>query len=266
MLRQHRFAACLSLALIAGCAATRPGPRLTPPEKLPSVADLENVLAQRRVALHGLRSMARLHYRDRNESGSAKQAIVVSRPDRLRIEVLSLLGTVFVMTADRQHLVAYARDEQTLYRGTPSRTLMGRYARVALAVNEVIDLLLASPPSAAPVASSAVDFDEELGAIRLTRAGVSGAQQLWFSPDLHPVAAEQRDREGDAEWYAEFAEYEVVQDLQVATKVALDLPRLQRRIEVELMDPEVNPPLADALFALQAPAGVRVVDLDEGVE
>jgi len=255
---------CVLALALAGCATARPA-RPTAPERLPTVTELSAVLEQRREDLHGLRTLARMRYRDGEESGSARQVIVLSRPDRLRIEVLSILGTVFVMTTDPQSFRAYARDEDTVYRGQPSPVLMGRYMRVALAVNDVIDLLLASPPSLA-MESAEVSFDDEAGAIRLAEADGDGARRLWFSAAYEPISAEQRDPDGNTEWRAEFGGYETRQGLRVATRVNLEIPPSQRHIELTLVDPEVNPALDDSVFSLQAPSSAKVVDLDQGVE
>lgn len=266
MAGRARVIVALSLcACLAGCALRRPLPRAEAPARLPAAADLESALAQRRDALHGLRALARMRYRDGEESGSSRQVIVLERPDRLRVEVLSILGTVFVMTADRQTFSAYATDEGTVYRGTPSRTLMGRYARVALGVNELIDLLLASPAAAPSGGRGDVSFDDDPGAIRLLHTDAIGSNSVWFSASYAPIAAERRDADGEIEWRAEFDGYEDHDGLHVATKVKLEFPPTQRRIELTLQNPEVNPPFDDSIFALQAPLGTKVVDLDRGV-
>ncbi len=254
---------CLSLA---GCALRRPLLRAEAPARLPAVAELESVLAQRRDALHGLRSLARMRYRDGEESGSSRQVIALARPDRLRVEILSILGTVFVMTSDRNTFSAYASSEATVYRGTPSPALMGRYARVALGVNELIDLLLASPEAATSGARGEVSFDDETGAIRLLDVDALGSHSVWFSAAYAPIAAERRDTDGEVEWRAEFGGYEDHDGLSVATELKLEFPLTQRRMELTLQNPEVNPRFDDSIFALQAPLGAKVVNLDRGME
>lgn len=258
----------LALALsvsLAGCTLTRPLPRSQAPLQLPEAAELESLLNERQASLHSLRALARLRYRDGEESGSSRQVVIVSRPNRLRVEVLSILGTVFVVTADDQTFSAYARDEATVYRGTPSQGLMARYARVALTPSELVSLVLASPELGA-AGDTEVEFDDEIGALRLRRKHRLGDNTVWFSSTRLPLAAEQRDGDGDVEWRAEFGAYEEQGGFMLATQVNLEFPRRQRRIELSLQDAELNPSLDNSLFALPAPAGAKVVDLDQGAE
>src|SRR5205823_5234338 len=129
--------AVLFALLCSGCAAHRSlAPHLAP-AVLPSTTDLQATLAARRDAVRSLRALARLRYRDPAESNSSREAIVVARPDRLRVEVLSVFGSVFVLTADDGALTAYARQEDTVYRGQASPENLWRYARLWLPVADL---------------------------------------------------------------------------------------------------------------------------------
>ena len=143
--------ASLALALAvgcicAGCAAGRRPVAVVPPGVLPSAAQLEGALASRREAVHSLRALARIRYHDPDESRSSRQAIVVARPDRLRLEVTSLFGSVFVLTTDDGALTAWARQENTVYRGQASPQNLWRYVHVGLPVSELVDIVLGTPP------------------------------------------------------------------------------------------------------------------------
>ena len=52
--------------------------------------------------------------------------------------------------------------------------------------------------------------------------------------------------------------------MRVPTQLGIELPPSQRRIDIALSETEVNPVLADAVFALETPAGSKEVDLDGG--
>ena len=62
---------------------------------------------------------------------------------------------------------------------------------------------------------------------------------------------------------ATFGEYATIDGQRVPTQLGIELPPSQRRIEIALSETEVNPPLADAVFALETPAGSKVVDMDD---
>ena len=247
--------------LFAACTARRPAAPRAAPAILPSVADLEAVLQTRRDSVRSLRALAVLRYRDREESNTSREAIVVARPDRLRVEVLSLLGSVFVLTADNGALSAYARQDGTVYRGSASPENLWRYARLDLPVSEVVALVLGTPPG--PVGGRAqVSFDETVGWIELSQPSPAGAQVVWFSDPLLPVAAARRDPAGQIEWRATFSDYEEYAGIAIATHIAIEWPTWQRSMEVRLQDVEVNPVLAASVFALQTPPGSKVVQLD----
>ena len=78
--------------------------------------------------------MARVSYSSPEESRKAKQLLIAARPDRLRFEILSPFGTVFVLTAADGALAAWAREESTVYRGSASAANLQRYAQVDLPV------------------------------------------------------------------------------------------------------------------------------------
>ena len=95
-MRRWAVAALAALAL-AGCSPRRfepPSPATS--IDLPAGSDLLGSLRARRDSIRGLRALARLTYTVEGDSRRARQILVAERPDRLRLEVLSPFGTVFV--------------------------------------------------------------------------------------------------------------------------------------------------------------------------
>lgn len=226
---------------------------------LPSAVQLETVLATRREAVRSLRALAHLRYRDVNESNSSRQAIIVARPDRLRVEVMSLFGSVFVLTADQGALAAY--KDNTVYRGEASPENLQRYIRVGLPVNELVDIVLGTPPPRQGQHAQ-VSFDPQVGAVRLWQDLAHGALVVWFSDAELPVAAEERGVDGQTQWRATFDAYEQRDGCPVATRVGIELPQWHRSLQMTLEDVDLNPVLDRSVFALQTPPGSKVVSLD----
>ncbi len=248
--------------LVAGCAARRPPIPLHPaPAVLPAAPDLEAALRARRDAIRSLRAMARLRYQSPEDSNTSREAIVVARPDRLRVEVLALFGSVFVLTADNGKFTAYARQEGTVYHGSASPQNLWRYARLGLPVSDLVAIVLGTPPPRRGQRSQ-VDFDADTGRIRLWQQQDEGAQMVWFSDSGLPVAAEQRGDDGQAQWRATFSDYEAHDGVPVATRIGIEWPPGQRSIVIALQDIDVNPTLDNSIFALHAPPGSKVVQLD----
>ena len=205
--------------------------------------------------------MARLEYSAPDETRRAKQIILAARPDRLRFEVLSPFGAVFVLAASHGRLAAYARDEGTIYRGAASAENLERYTSVDLPVSAAVDLLLGTPPMSAegqPVVSrdeDAIKFWEGLPR--------GGARVTWFTGELDPARYEEQNADGQVVLRALFERFADVGGVRLPTQLSIETPMLQRRVAIELRDPEVNPTLADPLFALDTPRGTKEIDLDE---
>jgi len=251
----------VSALVLAGCAARQePAPPLASgPLDLPEISEVIRAMETRRDAIQSLRAVARMRYTSPNESRKAKQIIVAERPDRLRLEVLSPFGTVFVLAASDGTLAAYSRDEGAVYRGAASPENLARYAGVDLPVATAVDLLLGTPPldrGAEGVVSRSADGVEFWQSSRV------GAQVTWFTPLLEPIRYEQRDGDGYVRLRATFDSYASVDGTRLPTLVALELPRSRERIEIALRDPEINPVLAKGVFALETPPGSREIELD----
>jgi len=245
--------------LWTGCAAVRRP--VAPPLTLPSAAELQAVLAQHRESVRSLRALAHIRYRDPRESNTSREAIVVARPNRLRVEVLSLFGSVFVLCADDGALTVYARRENTVYRGHASPENLWRYVGLTLPVPDLVDLVLGTPPLR-QAEKVHVSFEAASGSIRLQQDLARGAQLVWFSPAPLPLGAEERGTDGQTQWRATFGEYEDFNGLAIARHIALEVPEWQRSLEIALDDIDLNPELDPAVFAVHIPPGSKVVDLD----
>lgn len=254
------IAVLATVVVLAGCSTGRgPAPVVAPRGPLPSAASIFDALDARRAAVRSLRAWARLSYTAPDESHRAKQLLVAERPDRLRLEILSPIGTVFVLTASDGALAAYARDEATVYRGAASAANLQRYTQVDLPVATAVDLLLGTPPLRG--GSDAV-VSADGAAAKLWQESASGATVAWFSPVLEPTRYEQHDADGRVLLRASFDGYTAVDGVRLPSRLAIELPASQRRIDIALSEPEVNPPLPETVFALQTPAGSREVFLD----
>ena len=258
--RRPAVAVLATAMLLAGCTArSAPRPAAAPPGSLPDAQRILDSLAERRSAVRSVRAMARLSYSSPEESRKAKQLLIAARPDRLRFEIFSPFGTVFVLTAADGTLAAWARDQSTVYRGSASAENLRRYAQVDLPVPTAVDLLLGTPPLAAAT-DRVVSADD--GAVELWQDGGRGVEVLWLSPTLEPLRYEQRAADGHVLLRATFGQYDAIDGVRIPTQLGIELPPAQRRLDIALSDTEVNPPLADAVFALETPPGSKEIDLD----
>jgi hypothetical protein len=259
-MRRVAIAGLVTVVALIGCSV-RPaaGPAPAPVGALPSADAIFAALAARRSAVHSLRAWARLSYASPEESRRVKQLLVAERPDRLRMELFSPFGAVFVLATADGALAAYARDEATVYRGAASPANLERYTQVDLPVDTAVDLLLGTPPLD-EAAGGVVSADD--GAVKLWQEGRGGTVATWFTTALEPVRYERHAVDGRVLLRTSFADYAPVDGLRIPMQLGIELPPSQRRIDIALSEPEVNPLLPEAVFALQTPAGSREVDLD----
>lgn len=227
---------------------------------MPSADAIFAALAQRRATVHALRALARLSYSAPEESHKARQLLVAERPDRLRMEILSPFGTVFVLTTGGGTLTAWSREESTVYRGLASPENLERYAQLEVPVPVAVDLLLGTPPLRA-AADSVVSADA--AAVQLWQDVGDGIRVGWFNDRLEPLRYEQRDAGGHVHLRVSFDAYTAVNGVTVPLQLGIELPLMQRRLDLTLSEPEINPHLATSVFALDTPPGSRLVDLDQ---
>jgi hypothetical protein len=208
-----------------------------------------------------LRELARLRNRDPEDSNTSREDIAIARPDSLRVEVLSFLGAVFVLTTASGRFTAYALREGTVYRSEASPENMWSYARVGLPVVDLVDIMLGTPPQRSADWTQ-VSWDEERGLVELTQEFADGSEQVvWFLGSL-PTAAEFRDPFGEVEWHATFSGHHQHDSVPIATHIRLEVPGRDRSVEIELDDVDVNPTLEASTFSMDIPEGVTVVDID----
>lgn len=251
------------IVLVSGCATQRaPVPPASSTGPVPEAAVLLRAMETRRESLHSLRVLARCVFRSPDESRRAKQLILAARPDRLRLEVLSPFGAVFVLTASHGTLAAFAPNESTVYRGTASGPNLARYASVDLPVSTAIDLMLGTPPMRSGALSV---VSRDAGYTKLWQVDGDDVRVAWFGAALDPVQYEEQDTEGHVLVRATFGAYAEIDGVRLPTQLSVEVPPSQRGVDLEFREPEVNPSLADALFALETPPGSREIDLDQVV-
>ncbi len=254
-------ALCLvALTWLAGCALPVRSPKVDAGD-LPRPSDVQAALSTRRQALNGLRTLARLRFTDRDGSQSARQALIVERPSSLRLEILSLVGPVFLFATNGESLTALEPSEAKFYRGRATAANLLRYGHVPVPLDELVDVLLATP-SIPPNADLRVAAnDSGIGATIEATSANSDLRLSWAAPH-GLIAAERRDADGEVLWQATYGDYTVIDNLAIAAAIALEIPTTGQRLELNFRDPEVNPTLDPGLFALQIPPNTMIVDLD----
>jgi hypothetical protein len=245
------------IAMLAGCSTTRTPllPEQFPEERRP-VADLVKSLARREGEFKSLRSLASVYYSGPDGKQNFQEIVVVSRPDRLRLETLYPLGVLMIVTASPQELTGYQTREGVFYHGKSSRENLWRFTQIPLSVTEAASLLIGLPPR--------TDGEWRHDGPSIVRdSGGGWKEAVTFHPaEPLPIRWQLLNPSGGIEMAAEFADYTTTPAGSFPMRIALETPAQKRRLEIAYKEPELNIDLAPALFVQKKPNNAREVALD----
>jgi len=203
-------------------------------------------------------------YKDKEEKGTARQAVAVVAPDHVRVELFSPIGIAALVTTDGQRLAAYFPKEKTIYRGVASADNAARFLRVMLSGSDIARLLLGLPFSIPQEEDGDVRLDAEHDwyVFSVPSEG-GGSQTLTFDVQKrHLLKWEEQNHEGTVVARISLAEYRGVQGQEFPFEIILTDLQEGQEAGVYYERVEINPTLADTLFTLGPIAGVQEVDLD----
>ncbi len=254
-----RYAALgAALAMLSACALLAgkpPEPEVFPEERRPA-NELAQSLVRRAAELKSLRTLAGVNYSGPDGRHSFQEVVLVERPDRLRLETLSPLGALLILTAAGDELTGYHTREGVFYRGKSSPENLYRYTQIPLGVGELTAVLMGLPPVA-----GAGEWKNEGPAIARERRGWK--ETITFDPSRPlPVRWQLFNSEGKIEMSARFSDFTDTPAGPFPLKIVLEAPAQKRRLEIAYKEPELNVELASALFVQQKPENAREVPLD----
>lgn len=234
---------------MAGCGLLR-GPARPPVPT--SAEELLTGLSARRAAVTSLRGRARL--RAGLRGAWTRQAVVVRRPDAVRVDVMSPFGLVLAVGTRDDFLWAYPPGEGTRYEGPASPANVTRFLGAPFTVADLVDILLGLPPARAPTGAPSLVTTRE-GEYQLTLPVGHRVQTIWFAGDTLAVRRAEEAEDGVVLLRVAFGDY------QNGFPHLLDVgapPGGGARLAYEQVEP--NAPVDLALFA--PPPAPRVLPLD----
>lgn len=227
------------------------------PSKIQDSDELVKNLAQRIHQFRSLRTLATVSYWGTDGRAGFQEAILVHRPDRLRLETLSPLGAILIVTVDADNIEGFHPREGLFYRGRSSKENLLRYIQIPLELGELTSLLMGLPPMEAR-------GRWEGGENSLYREiGERGMEKIVFDPALGVPAGWQRlGLDGAVELSALFSEYIPTPAGLFPSKISLEAPAQQKRLEIRYQEPELNVALPLPLFVQEKPASAREIPLE----
>ena len=90
------------------------------------------ILSQRDRQFQSLRSLASVYYRGPEGTQGFQEAVLVQRPDKARLETLSLLGAILIVTVNADQIAGLHPSEGVFVRGKSSKENLFRYTRYSV--------------------------------------------------------------------------------------------------------------------------------------
>jgi hypothetical protein len=239
------------VVLLGGCAFRRPHAW-----RPVTATELLDGLAARRASVTSLRARARL--RTGLSTLWVHEALVVKRPEAVRIDVLSPFGLALAVGVDDGRLWAYPPAERTRYEGPATPASLGRFLGTSVAVPDVVDVLLGVPPARVPVAPAILTPTRE-GEYRLAIPLAHGTQTIWFTGDTLLVRRAEETRDGQVTLRVAFEDYrdgfphvvDVAAERGAAARLSYDTVETNASVDAAIF----APPPASRVLPLEAAPG-----------
>lgn len=244
----------LILAFVAAGCSVAAKPSAPPPVPAPhwDSGKLIESISQRRQEFRSVRALARVNYAGPEGKQGFEEAVLVQRPDRLRLETLTLLGAILIVTANDKEIVGYHPREGVLVRGRSSKENLLRYTQIPLQLDEITALLLGLPP----VELSAPWRRD--GNSLIFSSGGRLKDTLAFESQLPvPTQWQRFNGGGSLELTALFSDYITTPAGLFPSKINIEAPLQGKKLEIRFQEPEFNGTLPAESFSQEKPPHVQ---------
>jgi Domain of unknown function (DUF4292) len=244
--------------VISACATVAP-PRREPqlPAKDWATGELIESLNQRNQQFRSLRALARLDYAGPDGKGNVQEAVLVQRPDRLRLETLTLLGAVLIVTVNDKEIIGHHPREGIFVRGPRTRENLLRYTQIPLELDEITALLLGLPP----VVTGSPRRQE--GPTLVFSPNGRKQDAVTFESQLPvPTKWERFNDAGAVELSARFLDYISTPAGSFPSKIQVEAQLQKRKLEIRYQEPEINGSLLPEIFTQEKPAHAQELRLE----
>ena len=218
---------------------------------------LVRILAQRDQQFQSLRSLASVHYRGPEGNQGFQEAVLIQRPDKARLETLTLLGAILIVTVNGDQIAGLHPREGLYLRGKSSKENIFRYTHIPLDLHEMTRLLIGLPP-----VKNSVDW-QITGSSLYRELNGQGKEIVVFDLTREiPIRWYRLSADGSAELSAAFENFEPTPVGLFPLKVTLEATAQKRSLEIVYQEPEVNVEIAPSLFVQEKPASAQEVPIE----
>jgi outer membrane biogenesis lipoprotein LolB len=258
-----RALAAAWLLLLASCAVT-PVPRLAAP---PDPDRVRTRLLQEQAATRTVRGLARLAFEASSGRGSAAYAVVVSLPDRARVEAMTPLGTtalVATVRADQLRVDSPLRHEYWTGRATPEA--LGRLLEVPMPPEPLLRLLAGLPPLPLRARDPRLILTPDGAAVRVESVDGEHWQRLWAEGDDLEIARGEVGRASEVLFRFAFADRRPSDGRNFPFDIRVEDSAGRGRLQLQYERLQLNLPTDSDLFDLPRPTDprTRIIELGSG--
>jgi hypothetical protein len=252
------------LAAIIGCTTVIrqiPSPTQRDLEQPPvsgwTADKLVGILAQRDQQFQSLRALASVSYRGPEGAQGFQEAVLVQRPDKARLETLSLLGAILIVTVSSDQIAGFHPREGLFVHGKSSKENLFLYTQIPLELEEMTRLLLGLPP----VMSFA---DWQIGGSSLYRElDGQGKEIVVFDIEREiPVRWYRLSPDGSPDLSAAFENFSSTPAGWFPSKITFEAAAQKRSLVIVYQEPEINVEIAPSLFVQVKPANAKEVPIE----
>jgi outer membrane lipoprotein-sorting protein len=242
------------LVFLAGCTTIRvqPIPTEVPTQGWQS-SQMLDALGERREQFQSMRALARVNYSGPTGKNGFQEAVLVARPNRLRLETLvPVLGAISIVTVNDKEISAYQPRDGVYLHGQRSKANLLRYTQIPLELEEMTALLLGVPP-----VDPKAPAEQNGNSLIFTSANGRKDTIAFESNQPAPTKWERSDARGQPELTAEFTDYIQTPSGIFPSTIVIESPQQKRRLEIRYEQPELNVSLSNDLFAQAKPPNVK---------
>jgi outer membrane lipoprotein-sorting protein len=241
---------------LAGCATVSPPEPQLPAPKW-EAAELIKSIAQRREQFRSVRALAQVDYAGPDGRYSFQEAVVVQRPDRLRLETLSYLGAILIVTVNDKEIVGYHPREGVFVRGRRSKENLLRYTKIPLELDEMTSLLVGLPP-----VEPSAPWKQEGNTLIFSQDGHKKDALAFESQQPVPTKWERFNASGAVELSVRFSDYVSTPAGLFPSKISIEAPLQKKKLEIRYQEPELNSKIPSDLFTQQKPPHAQEVPIE----
>ncbi len=220
-------------------------------------------LDDRDAAIHSLQAVALMEYTGGGQHFKARENIVVRRPASLRVEVMSALGVALVVAADAGQVAVFDPGKNTLVHGAADAATLQRYARIPMAPDAAVRLMLALSPDSAMLSFAPTSMTKTGDAKVLTYHQPGGTvDELGFTGDGNLAMVRETLADGRVGYEVHYSDYRKLDGGYIfPAEVDASFPKTGATVKFHYENPSLNQDVPDSTFVLQPRPGTRTLNL-----